>query len=186
MQHFVFKRSTIYYFILGIASIMVSSAFIIANQIRADDSCYKITKVAGSDNVYLETKRFSGTIFSANTKFSDHDSDKRFTPTIPEIFKAEVLFKNCLTTGKKDDDGIFVDKKMIDKPSAYYRQYVGFLNKKGQKVIFFNCFKKKIQLHGFNWKKDELMVMDGGNAFFNVMINLTTQACSRFIVNGDA
>lgn len=150
-----------------------------------DDHSYNIKKVEDSQNLYIETEKFSGIIFSANNKKYNGEY-RRFTPTIDEIFNAEKIFEKCLAIGKKDSNGIVVDKKMIKSPLNYYRQYIGFYNIKGEKVIYFNCFTKSSTGNDNTWKKEELMVKDGGNNYFSILINLQIRDCSLFMVHGNA
>lgn len=150
-----------------------------------DGHNYNTTKVESSQNLYIETEKFSGIIFSANNKKYNGEY-RRFTPTIDEIFNAEKIFERCLALGKKDSNGIVVDKKMIQSPQNYYRQYIGFYNQKGEKVIHFNCFTKNSTDNDNTWKKEELMVRDGGNNYFSILINLQIRDCSLFMVNGRA
>ncbi|WP_442587058.1 hypothetical protein ACSBL2_13510 [Pedobacter sp. AW31-3R] len=146
---------------------------------------YNLREVEGSENLYLQTVNFSGIIFSANSKIYDNKS-RRFTPTIEEIFKAEKILQECLATGKEDSNGILVDKKMIKPLPDYYRQYIGFYNDKGEKVIYFNCFIRRPTIDDNNWQKEELMVKDGGNNYFSILINLQDEGCSLFMVHGVA
>jgi hypothetical protein len=67
--------------------------------------------------------------------------------------------------------------------TRYKRQYVAGLNSKGQKEVWINCFCDTWSL---NWKKELIMVKDGGNCFFNLKINLTTDQYYDLIVNGEA
>ncbi|OQP66504.1 hypothetical protein A3860_13545 [Niastella vici] len=66
--------------------------------------------------------------------------------------------------------------------SAYKRQYVPAINDKGEKVVWVNCFCGTSR----NWKKDLIVVNDGGSCYFNVTINLTSHKYENLIVNGVA
>ena len=180
------SRSKTLHYMIGV---VISASFILAcsnlSSKSVNEQTYNITKVEGTQNLYLETENFSGIIFSANSKIYN-DKIRRFTPTIDEIFKAEKIFERCLALGKKDSNGIVVDNKMIKSPSDYYRQYIGFYNDKGEKVIYFNCFTKSATSDDNKWKKEELMVMDGGNNYFSILINLQVQGCSLFMVDSRA
>jgi hypothetical protein len=62
----------------------------------------------------------------------------------------------------------------------YKRQYVAVTNKKGEKEVWVNCFCMDMK----NWKTDIVRVMDGGNCFFHVKINLTKNTFYQLSVNG--
>jgi hypothetical protein len=75
-------------------------------------------------------------------------------------------------------------KDFIIDLRKYYRQYIVTKNKKGEKEVWVNCFCT-IQNMDY-WKKQVVFVMDGGNCFFNVKINLSRKSYSDFEVNGEA
>ena len=70
----------------------------------------------------------------------------------------------------------------LDLNKTYYRQYFPVLNEKGEKEIWINfiCSLKD------NWKTDLIIVMDGGNCYFNIKINLTNKTYSELSINGQA
>lgn len=180
-----FCSKTLHYIIAISISLFLACSDSSNKSISASAHNYKITKVEDSKNLYLETENFSGIIFSVKNKKYNGKS-RGFTPTVDEIFKAEKIFEQWLELGKKDLNGILVDKRMIKSPSDYYRQYISYYNEKGEKVIYFNCFTKNSTSNSNNWKKEELIVMDGGNNYFSVLINLQIEACSLFMVHGRA
>jgi hypothetical protein len=65
----------------------------------------------------------------------------------------------------------------------YRRQYIATLNINGEKEVWINCFCEKPLK---NWRKELVMVFDGGNCFFNLKINLTQNNYYELFVNGDA
>ncbi|GAB3846309.1 hypothetical protein GCM10028822_06180 [Hymenobacter terrigena] len=66
--------------------------------------------------------------------------------------------------------------------SRYRRQLIVVVNTKGEKEVWVNCFCNS----GPNWRKEELVVDDGGNCYFNVKINLTKAVWYDMMVNGEA
>jgi len=70
--------------------------------------------------------------------------------------------------------------------SKYNRQYVAILNENGEKEVFVNCFRSEdMKKNGF-WKNKLIFVVDGGNKFFNIKINLTKLFYYDLQVNGYA
>jgi hypothetical protein len=67
--------------------------------------------------------------------------------------------------------------------SRYKKQYFPVINSAGQKEVWVNCFCNDFDK---NWRRDMVIVQDGGNCYFSLIINLVTKKISRFIVNGDA
>jgi hypothetical protein len=78
---------------------------------------------------------------------------------------------------KLDKNNFFID--LIN----YKRQYIATLNINGEKEIWINCFCDKPPK---NWRKKLVMVLDGGNCYFNLKINLTQNNYYELFVNGDA
>ena len=70
--------------------------------------------------------------------------------------------------------------------SKYNRQYIAIINENEEKEVFINCFwNSNIRKDGY-WKNELVLVMDGGNHYFQVTINLTKQIITMFNVNGYA
>lgn len=66
--------------------------------------------------------------------------------------------------------------------TRYKRQFIAVLNAKGEKEVWANCFCNT----SLNWRKEEVVVYDGGNCYFNVKINLTEATWYDMMVNGEA
>ena len=93
--------------------------------------------------------------------------------------KMENILKACISNYNQN---ISIFDIPIDL-SRYKRQYVAVINKKGEKVIWINCFYS----NAFDkWKTEVVHVNDGGNCFFNIKINLTTGKYYEFYVNGES
>ena len=85
-------------------------------------------------------------------------------------------------------------KKNIEK---YYRQYVPYINKNGERVIDINAFCEILENppnpeKGINewtemdWKNEFVMVDDGGNCYWQITINIDTKTYKDLMVNGVA
>jgi len=104
---------------------------------------------------------------------------KQWTPSDDDIAAAEKLLNYCFDMEKSGTVDHFLDRKL----EQYNRQFVGAINSKGEKIIWINC----LILAGDNfknWKTDIIMVNDGGNAFFNVRVNLITNTYYDLMING--
>ena len=87
----------------------------------------------------------------------------------------DIITKNPESKIRKDNFIIELDK--------YKRQYIVVTNPKGEKEVWINCFCHTINK---NWKHQIVFVHDGGNCYFNVIINLTTGKQHGILVNGDS
>jgi hypothetical protein len=77
----------------------------------------------------------------------------------------------------------FEKKDFIIDLKRYKRQYIAVTNKIGEKEVWINFFCETMKM---NWKEDIVVVMDGGNCFFNLKINMTTKKYFDLTVNGAA
>jgi hypothetical protein len=66
---------------------------------------------------------------------------------------------------------------------SYKKQLVAVTNKDGDKEVWVNCFCDTLNK---NWRKEILLVQDGGRCYFNFKINLTQNKCYHLIVNGES
>lgn len=65
----------------------------------------------------------------------------------------------------------------------YKRQYVPSINTFGEKEVWVNCL---CITSSYQWRTSLIHVEDGGNCYFNVILNLTTGNYNNLSVNGDA
>ena len=69
-----------------------------------------------------------------------------------------------------------------NKLKVYKRQYVCVIDQHGNKLVWVNCF-----CHAYDgWRSSIQLVMDGGNCFYSLVINLTTGKYDNLMVNGEA
>lgn len=76
----------------------------------------------------------------------------------------------------------------IEDFDEYYRQYIPYINERGEKIVAVNCFcdvtNMNDEVSGLNWRTDLIQVNDGGNCFFNLDVNLTLKTFAHLMVNG--
>lgn len=70
----------------------------------------------------------------------------------------------------------------INSLDQYKIQYVPYLNERDEKEIWINGFCSD----SIDWKKETVTVLDGGNCYFKIRINLSTQRCLQIGTNGYA
>lgn len=71
---------------------------------------------------------------------------------------------------------------IVKKLSKYRRQYFGFVNTRGEKIIWINCFWNK-DLNDKS-KHDLIIVNDGCSYYWNIEVNLTNNSLSSLKING--
>lgn len=130
------------------------------------------------------TNKFDVAIFPAN--YLDFIPRPRFTPTRQDVEKAELALKRNLKN---------LNKKLINQSSTpiiheklnnYKRQYFGYIDKNGNRVLFINCFWSNDKDDSDSWLTERTMVLDGGSYYWNVKYNLDKNELFDLAINGYA
>ncbi|MFD2717854.1 hypothetical protein ACFST9_03960 [Hymenobacter monticola] len=155
----------------------------------------KVDLTTESQQPLLDTTMFVVLPFDKN---SDHYRFENATGTAlstAELRSVEVLLKQCvaehnLTQEREFQEMVKAHPEIQFKRENYFinvanyeRQLVPFLNAKNEKVVWVNCSCGRSK-NGV--PKEIIEVMDGGNCYFNVKINLTKQTWYDMMVNGSA
>jgi hypothetical protein len=113
-----------------------------------------------------------------------------------EIIKIEMLLSDCIdkynisqtnyfdTSVKRKNSRPINKSDMLINLIKYKRQLIAVVNSKGEKEVWVNCFRPSTNFDYSYWSHTIVHVSDGGNYFFNVRINLTTNKYYNFRVNG--
>lgn len=101
-----------------------------------------------------------------------------------ELKEIDSLLNNCIEEYNAGLSEQLKPRYGVDrKKYKYKRQYVAALNPSGEKEVWINCFCSSM---GERWKKELMLVDDGGNCYFNLKVNLNTKMCYEMVVNGYA
>jgi hypothetical protein len=129
----------------------------------------------------LKIDDYEVAIFSENSK--EFFPGKRFTPTKEEIVAAENALKSQLKELNSDkmnqSDTPVIDKNL----KKYKRQYFGYINERGEKILFINCFWRKDKDESLVWLKEQIRVLDGGSYFWNVKYKIEKDTLFDLEVN---
>jgi hypothetical protein len=142
------------------------------------------TKRASGFSIHIIGDDFEGVIFKKEYEPYPSDTPKTtsFTPTIDDIELAEKFLHQNLDTLKDGDGQSVIIHTTLRK---YIRQYFGFINTKGEKIIFVNAFYDvRIYRNKKEWQKGSVNVWDGGNRFWQIKINLDKFQFFDFYVHG--
>jgi hypothetical protein len=133
---------------------------------------------------HYKTKKFDVAIFHAY--YYDLISGQRFTPTKSEIDKAE----NVLRSKLKGLNSQLINQSSSPiihrKLNKYKRQYFGYIDKNGHRILLINCFWAKDKDFKEIWLKARVIVLDGGSYYWNVKYNLDTGELFELDINGYA
>lgn len=119
---------------------------------------------------------------SQKMEFAFGRNYKQYEPTQSDIDLAEKLLKECFNKEVSGTHNPFFGRKL----EQYNRQFVPAEMEGGDKIIWINCFIYADVEPVKKWKTDILYVADGGNAFFNLKVNLTRGSYYGLMVNGMA
>jgi hypothetical protein len=151
------------------------------------------------NKIGVKSNKFRGTIFKNTYSFDQlcippADTLNRFTPTKSNIELAETILKNQIKSVNRNHVNQFGKRDNIDKHlNKYFRQYVGFINEKGDSIIHINFqwdrFTLFDRIKGYwddrlDYTSDFSIVFDGGSRYWNVNVNLTSKKMFGLSVNG--
>ena len=125
----------------------------------------------------IDTSRIAILQFAKENTFHFNKSDRPANLSQDDITQIETLIGNAVIENNKKGGKYF----HIENSSKYYKQLVAIINPKGEKEVWVNCFCTLPQ--GFDWKKNAVLMLDGGSCYFNLKINLTKNITFDFYVN---
>lgn len=132
---------------------------------------------------HFKTKQFEVAIFPESS--NELMQQNRFTPTKEEIIKAENALKSKLK---------FINNPLMNQSRSpiihknlkkYKRQYFGYINAKGEKILYINSLWSKSNRENY-WLQQIMMVSDGGSYYWNIEYNLESEELENLEINGYA
>ena len=109
-------------------------------------------------------------VFPKEYKVYELENYERFTPKKSDITKYNGIIEEFISS-----------KKEVRELTDYNVQYFGFIDENGHKNILGNYICKENQDIG--WTKDLFLVLDGGNCYFNLKVDLDQSNVFDFQVN---
>lgn len=115
----------------------------------------------------------------------------------PEIIRIDSILKVCIAENNNNGKPHIHGKHIGNY--TFVKQLVPVINERGEKVVWVNCIcdqfieqenadrakeNKKDPAFYQDWKKQVIIVHDGGNRFWNVQVNLNHLTYSDLYVNG--
>jgi len=154
-----------------------------------------------SQNIELiESRNFKGAIFPKmyDIPLTENPSiEKRFTPTKEEIVELENQLRSQIKmiNKNKPNQGKHYGPIIHKRLKRYDRQYIGFIDQYGQRVIqvnfIWNGYSIGDFIRGFekpdeSWKTEWQMWLDGGSYYWNLKYIIDKREFVDFQVNGVA
>ena len=177
------------FFFSLLASILLSLPAAGQNQLTINDLMATSAKVRGVDCALFPAAALLDTIELHQSRVEP----SRFTPNSQQIEIAERLFaeKGLAAIAKPsvptDSVLIFIRSNATlsyinSHLPVYKRQYYGFYNAARQPCLYINLLEEPTA----DWLYRQIVVLDGGAAFWRISYNLITQQFYGFAVNGEA
>lgn len=125
--------------------------------------------------------KFNVVIFSKDYKsFKNGDS---FSPSRENVEEAEKMLRSDLKKLNKEMTNQSSSPIIHKKLKKYNRQYFGFVDHKGHKILYINAlWKRKNKTN--SWLKRYIKMNDGGSYFWQIYYDLTTKKLYGLNVNG--
>ncbi|WP_460616096.1 hypothetical protein [Hymenobacter segetis] len=137
---------------------------------------------------WVTARGYEGVIFAQEHSVSPAPDlpGARFTPTRAEVAAAEAILARQLAAANAGAPEQGGGCPLIHRRTrAYWRQYVGFVNGQGQKVIWVNLLWKDPARRSA-LAQHVVQVLDGCSYYWNVKVNLLTGRLYELRINGRA
>ena len=134
--------------------------------------------------ITFDTSKTAIILFDPKSSYPFDTSNKPSLLTQKDIYDVDSLLVVCVTEYNNSLDKEHKERGIDLKKYNYKKQLIVVRNKKGEKEVWVNCFCKTEEYP--NWKKNILLMLDGGNCYFNFKLNLTTKHFYKLLVNGEA
>lgn len=139
---------------------------------------------------YIQQKKYQGYVFPKeySSKLLDlNDLRERFTPSESDIEKAEAVLGAQIKAINKSLLNQTGSCPVIDKNlSRYKRQYVGYINQNGDKIIWINFVGGKEIKNSDKLSQNIIVVLDGCSNYWNIKVNLSKVSLYDFYINGSS
>ncbi len=123
-----------------------------------------------------------------NIKWITGEKAKSWFPNQVDLDHIDAIYQNAIDKGEFD----FLENPSVAVIKQRYRQYVCYLNERGEKIVHINSFCKipeiadHRKLRPLKWKTEMVSTADGGSCYWNMKINLTSNKYYEMIINGES
>lgn len=144
------------------------------------------SQLLNAQSFYVEGKGYKGYVFDKDhfVFMSIENQKERYTPRQIDISAVEQLLKDSIDYIMKDQNDC--SKQEINKHAIkkYRRQYVGFITKDNEIIIWINFLKKDRNFSNKDLSTNIVSVLDGGCNFWSISVNLTKRRLFNLHING--
>ena len=107
-----------------------------------------------------------------------------YTPTTVEVDSMELALYKYLRRIRRKLKSNSSQINVYKNFKNYRRQYFGYKNDAGEKLLFINSYNPKDSSFTFDWLNTQVVVADGGSTYWNVHYNYTKRAFYKISING--
>lgn len=172
--------------------------------IKAGDKFYNVSYGANAPLSYANLERYKTVANAINELEAKYQNQSKAPSTKYSVIKYDSsnhkwIFKFSTPAELKTEDLAQIENltvraiaeynqkqpadRQIKNLSEYKFQYVPVFNKANEKEVWVNAFCNAFESDG---QEEIVRVLDGGNCFFNLKINLSSSSFYDFSVNGEA
>lgn len=132
----------------------------------------------------VKTESSYGIIMQNNSIcYSIPKEASRFQPQKDQIITLEKELEiNITEINKEHPNQLNKSDYLENNLSKYNRQYFGFVNNYGERIIFVNLFKETINCK----TNEEIIVLDGCSEYWQIFYSMDSKKFDGFSVNGCA
>ena len=130
--------------------------------------------------------------WSSDSRYLTYGKELDSRTTAIAIFDTKDEIVHQVTAGYYNDLKE-VNKDLINQSSTpiihrklkkYKRQYFGYIDGNGDRILLINCFWSKNRSDSEIWLRNRIIVNDGGSYYWNIKFNLDKNALFELVVNG--
>lgn len=144
------------------------------------------SQLLNAQSFYVEGKGYNGYVFNKDhfVFMSIENQKERYTPRQIDISLVEQLLKDSIDYIMKNQNDCSMQSINKHNIKKYRRQYVGFITKDNEIIIWINFVKKDRNFGNKDLSRDIVSVLDGGCNFWSIYANLTKRKLFNLHVNG--
>lgn len=140
---------------------------------RAKETQVELWKERTNSPVHVQQPVFEGYVYPKGFKAAALYPG-RFTPEAADIILAEkVLSRQLKILNESSFTATWHPAVVHEELPAYVRQYVGYINDRGEKIIWINCAYEPDMQQRKRYGKGIIKMRDGGYAYWNAKVSLS-------------
>ena len=173
--------------------IPIISLFLFQQCVQPQQTPSKQIKSTHSDKQFVDTTNYV-TLSHDSIGIRIFKNSNSTTLSISDIIELEKILERRINEYNKEQQSLFdillkeqsdLNIKIEDfviELKKYKRQFIPVISEKGEKEVWVNCL---CTISDDSWKYNLEIVKDGGNCYFNLIINLSNKSSYQLIVNDD-